>query len=87
MITHRASPMIESSGQLVPGRALSLYVTNSGYSIAVAGILYLGGKRDDSPRVPVTFLHRHETGKMTLLGDDGRNRIAAPTDGHEWRFC
>ena len=35
-------------------------------------------------RVCVMFLHRHKTGNMTILGHNGRNRIAAPTDGHEW---
>jgi len=35
--------------------------------------------------VHVTFLHRCEAVNMTILGDNGRNRIAAPTDGHEWR--
>jgi hypothetical protein len=39
-------------------------------------------------RVCVTFLHRYEAGKMTVLvGEKGRNRIAAPTHGHEWRIA
>ena len=36
-------------------------------------------------RVRATFLYRCEAGKMSILGDNGRNRIAAPTHGHEWR--
>jgi hypothetical protein len=35
--------------------------------------------------VQFTCLHNWEVGKMTVLENDGRNRIAAPTLGHEWR--
>jgi len=35
--------------------------------------------------VGVIFLRRCDAGNMMVLGDNGRNRIAAPTHGHQWR--